>query len=130
MLKEIEDRWRSEDPRDRYIGGIGKVAVELGSAGALAILLYVPIFLVHYFTGAFSSLTTPTAILSFIGSVAGFIGYHIFCKIIVRGESELESQMTSSESKEETKTEDDESTDESEDSDPTPAPEETERELV
>lgn len=46
LLDEIQIRWSSSDPTDRYIGILGKVVVEGSAALLLTVVLSSPLFII------------------------------------------------------------------------------------
>lgn len=93
MLNKITELWRSEGSRERYLGLIGKLFVELGSCVMLAIVIYMPLAAVDWYFGVFDLLSDPWAVLTMIGLISAYLGNLVFCKVITRDMSDLDRRL-------------------------------------
>lgn len=82
-LLYVRSKWSSEDPRDRLVGALGKVVVELGLAVVVSALVLAGLYALDVLVAELRLFDLfPLNAVLFVGPVA-FLGNRFWCRIVL-----------------------------------------------
>lgn len=93
ILRRIQEYWRSDDVRDRYIALFGKIIVEMGTAVLIAVIIYSPLAAIDWLFNTFDTFDEPLFALMSVATISGFLANVVFCTVITREDPKLDESI-------------------------------------